>query len=60
MNQSNLLKNIVEFSNKSRPRTTEGKDKKKRGTFESVYALYERQELILNAFKRGIFPIKET
>ena len=58
MNQSNLLKNIVEFSNKSRPRTTEGKDKK-RDTFESVYALYERQELILNAFKK-IFPIKET
>ena len=30
MDQSNLFKNIVEFNNKSRPRTTEGKDKKKR------------------------------
>ena len=27
MDQSNLLANIVEFSNKSRPRRIEGKDK---------------------------------
>ena len=30
MDQSNLFKNIVEFNNKFRPRTTEGKDQKKR------------------------------
>ena len=29
MDQGNLLKNIIEFRNRSRPRTTEGKDKKK-------------------------------
>ena len=29
MNQSNLSKNTVEFNNKSRPRTIEGKDKKR-------------------------------
>ena len=29
MDQSNLLKNIVDFHNRSRPRTMEGKDKKK-------------------------------
>ena len=29
MDQSNLLKKLVEFNNKSRPRTTEGKEKKK-------------------------------
>ena len=40
MDQSNLLKNIVEFNNKSKPRAIEGKDKK-RGTYESVYAPYE-------------------
>ena len=28
MDQSNLLKNIVEFHNKSRPRTIAGKDEK--------------------------------
>ena len=37
MDQSNLLKKLVEFNNKSRPRTTEGK-KKKKGTYESAYA----------------------
>ena len=37
--QSNLLKNIVEFDHKSRPKTIEGKDKKY--TYESAYALYE-------------------
>ena len=50
---------MAEFNNKSRPRTTEGNDKKGH-TYESAYALYEGRELIFNAFKRGIFPIKAT
>ena len=58
MDQSNLLKNIVEFYNKSRPRKVEGKDKK--NTYESASALYEGRGLTVNAFKSGIFPIKET
>ena len=33
---------------------------KKGNTYESAYALYEGPELTLNAFKSGIFPIKET
>ena len=32
---------------------------KKRDIYESTYALYEGQKLILNAFKPGIFLIKE-
>ena len=40
---------MVEFNKKSRPRTKEGKDKK-RDTYESVYVLYEGRELTLNAF----------
>ena len=28
-------------------------------TYESAYALYEGLELTLNAFKSGIFPVKE-
>ena len=52
-------KNIVQFNKKSRLRTTEGKDKK-RNTFESAIALYEGRELIRNAFRSGIFPIKAT
>ena len=38
--QINLLKNLVEFNNKSRPKSKEGKDKK-RDTYESAYALYK-------------------
>ena len=57
--QSNLLKNIVEFNSKSRAKNKEGKDKK-RDTYESAYVLYESRELTLNAFKSGIFPIKVT
>ena len=36
------------------------KIRRKRNTFESVNALYEGQELTLNAFRSGIFPIKTT
>ena len=56
MDQSDLLKNIVEFYNKPRLRTKESKDEK--NTYESVYALCEGRELTLNAFKSGIFPTK--
>ena len=47
------------FSDKSRPRTTECRNKK-RNTFESANALYEGRELILNSFKSRIFPIIPT
>ena len=33
MNQTNLLENMVKFTNKSRPKTKEGKDKKKKKYF---------------------------
>ena len=36
------------------------KRKKKRNTFVSVKALYEGQELTLNAFSSGTFPINST
>ena len=52
MDQTNLLQNLVEFNKKSKPR--------KKKTFQSVNALYEGQELTLNAFKSGIFPKKVT
>ena len=42
--QSNLLKNIVEFIDKSRPRPKEDKDKRKRNTYKSAYALFIRVE----------------
>ena len=40
---------------RSRPKAVEGK---KRNTYKSAYALYEGRELILNAFRSGIFPLK--
>ena len=50
MDQTNLLENILEFN--------EGKNKKV-STYESVYTLHEGWELILNAFRSGVFPMKE-
>ena len=58
MDQTNLLKNWIEFGERYRPRTKKDTDKK-RNTFESVNALQEDRELILNAFRSGIFPMKE-
>ena len=61
MDQSNLLENIVNLNNKSRPRLNKDKEKKiLMSTYESAYALYEGQELTYNTFESGIFPIKET
>ena len=59
MDQSNLLKSFKEFVDKSRPNTTKGKNKKEI-LLRLVNALYEGQELTINAFKSGIFPIKST
>ena len=53
------MNNTVEVNEKSRPKTKEGKDKK-RDTYESANTLYEGRELTLNAFRSGIFPIKLT
>ena len=58
MDQTNLLESMIKFKNKSRSKRKEGRDKK-RNTFDRVTALYEGQELTLNAFKSEIFPIKE-
>ena len=59
MDQNDLLKDIVEFYNKSRLRKLESDDKK-RDTYESKYALYEGRELTFNTFKSVIFPLKAT
>ena len=40
MDRGYLLKKLVEFNNKSIPRTIEEKDKK-RDTYESAYSLFE-------------------
>ena len=56
-----LLKDIVEFNNKSWPRAKECQDKKEILTKVQVQEiLMKGRELTLNAFKRKIFAIKET
>ena len=45
------------LNDRSTPKTAKGKNKK-RNAYQSAYALYEGLELILNAFRSAIFPIK--
>ena len=58
MDQANLQENMIEFNNKSRPKTKKGKYKK-RDTFDRASALCERRESTLNAFRSGIFQKKK-
>ena len=46
---------MVEFNNRSRPKTIEGRNEKK-----MLLKVHEGRELILNAFRSGIFPVKEA
>ena len=59
MDRTNLSENMIKFINKSKPKTKEDRDKK-RNTFDNVSALYEGQELTLNASRNRVFPIKAT
>ena len=56
---SNPLGNILEFNDRGRPRAQIGINKNS-NTFESINALYEDRELVLNAFKSEIFPLKSA
>ena len=59
MDQSNLLDNLTDFNNRSRPKSAEGKNKK-RNTYKSAHTLYKGRDLTLNNFRSEIFPIKNT
>ena len=59
MDQTFLLENVVKICDKSRPRSKEGQNKKRK-TFDSVNTFYEGRELTLNAFGSGIFLTKAT
>ena len=48
---------MTNFNDRSRQKTAEGKNEKI-NTYKSAYAPYEGRELIINAFRSGIFPIK--
>ena len=49
---------MMKINDRAIPKTAEGKNKK--STYKSAYSLYEGRGFILNAFRKGIFPIKET
>ena len=52
---------MVEFNNKARPKKKKKRKKiRKINTFDNISALYEGQELTLNAFKSGIFSNKSS
>ena len=55
--QSNLLQNIVRFTNKSRRKTKKGIDKTL-NTFDRANVHYEGWELTLNTFRSRVFSIK--
>ena len=48
---------LKDFNDRAGPKTAESRNKKI-NTYKSGYALYERRELILNVFRRWIFPTK--
>ena len=58
MKQAIPLENILDFSNISRPWSKKNKEKKY-NTLDSLNDLHKGRELILNAFRNGIFPMKE-
>ena len=51
------LEYILSFNNKTKPKSDENKNKKK-DVFDKK--LYESREMLLNAFKKGLFPLKST
>ena len=44
MDQSNLLENMAEFNNKTRPKKKKKKEGENKNNFDSINALYEDQD----------------
>ena len=57
--QSDLLEYILNFNNKARPKNKNDK-KILKNVFNTAKNLYEGGELVINAFKRGLFKSKST
>ena len=56
--RAEVAKVMIKFNSKSRPKAKEDKDKKQH-IFNGVNAFYKGQKLTFNAFRSGMFPIKE-
>ena len=57
--QSDLVEYILNFNNKTRPKNKDDK-KNKKSILNSAQNLYHGRELVINAFKSGLFPLKST
>ena len=57
--QSDLVEYIQNFNNKTRPKNKDDK-KKKINILNSIENLYYGRELVINAFKSGLFSLKST
>ena len=57
--QADLLEYILSFNNKTKWRSNEEKSLKKY-FFDSARNLYEGREVVFNAFKSLLFPLKST
>ena len=58
IHRAEVAKVMIKFNSKSRPKAKEDKDKKQH-IFNGVNALYKGQKLTFNAFRSGMFPVKE-
>ena len=56
--QSSLLNEIKNFSDKTKPRGGK-KKREKEDVLQNLYNFYEGREKVLNAFNSKIFPIKK-
>ena len=56
--KSDLVDSFFDFNSKTKPKSQ--KDKKKKNVFDSIKNLYKGRELVINAFKSGLFSLKST
>ena len=57
--QSDLVDYFFDFNSKTKPKSQKYK-KRKKDVFDSIKNLYKGRELVINAFKSGLFPLKST
>ena len=57
--QFDLVEYILNFKNKTRPKNKDDK-KNKKNILNSTQNLYYGRDLVINAFKSGLFPLKST
>ena len=59
--QAHLVEYILYFNDKPRPKNKNDKNKKnKKDVLNTAKNLHDGRELLINAFKSGLFPLKST